>query len=119
MNKLILVNLKMYLNTQKEVDDYIIKTYDLKDKFIVFPPAIYLSKFIQNNFHVGIQNTSHHQSGAYTGEISAKAIQDLGVKYTLIGHSEVRENLQENDELLNQKIAIATQNNLKVILMCW
>lgn len=116
MKKLILVNLKMYLNNKEEVDNYLDNLETEKLNFIVFPPAIYLSKFIQKGFISGIQNISAHKHGAHTGEISAPSIKDLGASYVLLGHSEIRGNLNESDEIINQKIITALNHNLKVIL---
>ena len=116
MKKLILVNLKMYLNNKKEVDSYIESLEKNKKNFIVFPPAIYLSKFIQNGFISGIQNISAYINGAHTGEISATSVKDLGASHVLLGHSEIRKSINESDELINQKIKSALNNHLKVIL---
>ena len=115
MTKLVLANLKMYLNNKIDTQNYLNDLKQEKDKFIVFPPIIYLDRFIQNGFITGIQNISVHKEGAYTGEVSALSAYDLGAKYVLLGHSEIRQK-GESDELINQKIKIALKNNLKVVL---
>ena len=89
---------------------------EVKNKFIVFPSVIYLEKFIQNNFICGVQNASAHNPGPYTSEVSIHALKNIGVKYVLLGHSEVRQNMFEDDELINLKIKQALDNNLKVVL---
>ena len=116
MSKLVLANLKMYQCTKEEVNDYINKLKEVKNKFIVFPSVIYLEKFIQNNFICGVQNASAHNPGPYTSEVSIHALKNIGVKYVLLGHSEVRQNMAEDDELINLKIKQALDNNLKVVL---
>lgn len=116
MSKLVLANLKMYQCTKEEVNDYINKLKEVKNKFIVFPSVIYLEKFIQNNFICGVQNASVHNPGPYTSEISIHALKNIGVKYVLLGHSEVRQNMAEDDELINLKIKQALDNHLKVVL---
>ena len=116
MSKLVLANLKMYQCTKEEVNDYINKLKEVKNKFIVFPSVIYLEKFIQNNFICGVQNASAHNPGPYTSEVSIHALKNIGVKYVLLGHSEVRQNMFEDDELINLKIKQALDNNLKVVL---
>ena len=115
MTKLVLANLKMYLNNKIDTQNYLNDLKQEKDKFIVFPPIIYLDRFIQNGFITGIQNISVHKEGAHTGEVSALSATDLGAKCVLLGHSEIRQK-GESDELINQKIKIALKNNLKVVL---
>ncbi len=51
----------------------------------------------------GAQDVSAHESGAYTGEISAGMLAKLGCGYVVVGHSERREYHQESDELVNAK----------------
>lgn len=114
MEKLILVNLKMYQTDMAQIENYLNK---LKGKrLIFFPMIIHLERFISHNFTCGTQNISTHESGAYTGEISAKAAQNIGASCTLIGHSEVRQNFNETDEIINQKIKISLKNKLIPIL---
>lgn len=52
---------------------------------------------------VGAQDVSVHDKGAYTGEVSAAMLKDLGVKYCIVGHSERRAYHNETDELVNAK----------------
>lgn len=114
MKKLIFVNLKMYLNTIKDIQNYIDNLKKEKDKIVIFPQTIYINEFIKNNFHTGTQNISAYEKGAHTGEISALSVKDIGAEYVLIGHSELRE--YENNKTINQKIKSALDNNLKVVL---
>ena len=55
-------------------------------------------------FSTGAQDVSRHESGAYTGEVSGAMLQDLGVEYCIIGHSERRAYHNESDELVNAKL---------------
>lgn len=84
---------------------------------IIFPPYIYLDRFLQKkgHFNVGAQNVSQFSNGAYTGEISASMLNSLGCAYVLIGHSERRQYFNENDVILSNKIKQALQNSLKVV----
>lgn len=116
MERLILVNLKTYIDSQNEIDIYLKKVEKIKEKIIFFPSAIYLEKFVNHKFQCGIQNISNHEKGAYTGEISASSVKDMGVSYVLLGHSEIRGNLKETNEIINQKIKISLENNLKPVL---
>jgi triosephosphate isomerase len=70
------------------------------------------------NLILGAQDLSQFDSGAYTGEISADMLLELGVEYVLVGHSERREIFQENDSVINAKLKQAFARGLKVILCC-
>ena len=63
-------------------------------------------------FAYGAQDVSVHESGAYTGEISAGMLAKLGCTYVVIGHSERREYHAETDELVSAKAAACHQNGL-------
>ncbi|MCL2420672.1 MAG: triose-phosphate isomerase [Defluviitaleaceae bacterium] len=61
---------------------------------------------------VGAQNMHYEDSGAYTGEISAKMLAEMGVPYVIIGHSERRQYFGETDETVNLKTKKALANGL-------
>lgn len=65
---------------------------------------------------LGAQDCSVALSGAWTGEVSALNLKSLGVKYVIIGHSERRQGLREDSNLITAKIKAATEAGLKVIL---
>ena len=56
------------------------------------------------------------ESGAYTGEVSAKMLKSINVEYVIIGHSERRQYFNETDETVNKKIKTAFENGLKPIV---
>jgi triosephosphate isomerase len=60
-----------------------------------------------SNIGLGAQNMHFEAKGAYTGEISAEMLKELGVKYVIIGHSERRAYFAETDETVNKKIKAA------------
>jgi len=62
------------------------------------------------------QNVFYEESGAYTGEVSAQMLVDAGVKYVIIGHSERRQHFGETDAIVNRKVKVSLENELKVIL---
>lgn len=68
------------------------------------------------NIAVGAQNMYFQNSGAYTGEISADMLLDIGVKYVIIGHSERRQYFNETDETVNKKVLKATEKGLTPIV---
>jgi triosephosphate isomerase len=70
------------------------------------------------NQFVGAQNCSNHESGAYTGEISATMIKSCGVNYVVIGHSERRQYFNEHNQWLAQKIDACLKHQLSPIYCC-
>ncbi len=69
-----------------------------------------------DNLRVGAQNCHFKDSGAYTGETSAVLLEELGVTYVVLGHSERRQMFAETDEAVNLKIKQALNYNLKPII---
>ena len=83
------------------------------------PPNIHLLTckiFLAHLFNICAQNISPYDNGPYTGEISAKQIKDLGVDWTIIGHSERRKYFNEDETIIGKKIEQALNNKLKIIL---
>jgi len=64
----------------------------------------------------GAENIYWKDSGAYTGEISAKMLADSDIEYTIIGHSERREIFGESDYEVNKKVHSALENDVKAIV---
>src|SRR6266496_2704328 len=64
----------------------------------------------------GAQDVSPHESGAYTGDISAAMLAKLGCSYVVVGHSERREHHGEDDQLVNAKVRAAFAHELVPIL---
>ena len=85
----------------------------------IAPPNIHLltcKKFLAHLFHISTQNISEFDNGPYTGEVSAKQIKDLGIDWTIIGHSERRKYFNENELIIGKKIEKALENKLNIIL---
>ena len=68
-----------------------------------------------NDIEVVSQNVHQSNDGAYTGEVSAKMLSSIGIKTTIIGHSERREYFSETHEILKNKVDISLQNSIKII----
>ncbi|MDE6798348.1 MAG: triose-phosphate isomerase [Ruminococcus sp.] len=69
-----------------------------------------------SNVKIGAENVHFEKSGAYTGEISADMLAELGVEYVVIGHSERRQYFGETDETVNKRLLAAIGGGLKAIL---
>lgn len=82
--------------------------------FTDLPVAV--SKTAGTNIKVGAQNVHFEKSGAFTGEISADMLTELGVEYVVIGHSERRQYFGETDVTVNKRVTAALAAGLKVIL---
>jgi triosephosphate isomerase len=87
---------------------------------VVFPPYVFLeqvSHLLKNTpIAWGAQNLSHEPSGAFTGEISATMLIEMGCRYVLVGHSERRSLYGESDEIVAKKLLAAHAAGLRPIL---
>ena len=85
---------------------------------VVAPTALHLSTVqaaTKNNVNVATQNLSLSGDGAYTGEFSVAMIKDMGVKYTLTGHSERRTLYNETDKDVATKTKLAVDSGFTVL----
>ena len=86
----------------------------------VCPPFVYLQSVAKalksSGIAVGAQDIYFEPKGAFTGEISASMLKDVGCQYCLCGHSERRHVIGETDELINKKVAAAVVGGLLPIL---
>lgn len=67
---------------------------------------------------VGAENMHFADNGAYTGEISAPMLKEMGVGYVVLGHSERRQYFGETDEMVNQKVKKALETGIVPIVCC-
>ena len=94
---------------------------DVKGREVVIAPpftSLYpVSKEIEGSkIKLSAQNLFWKDNGAYTGEISAAMLKDVGCEYVIIGHSERRQFFGETDDSVNQKIKTSLKHNLNPIV---
>ncbi|RKF58706.1 Triosephosphate isomerase [Golovinomyces cichoracearum] len=90
-------------------------------EIVVAPPSLYLSlarDCFPSNIEIAAQNVFDKSVGAFTGEIAVSQLVDLGIKWTLLGHSERRMILNEDDQFIASKTKAALDGGLRVILCC-
>lgn len=121
MRKLIIAGNWKLNNTTKEAVELVTLLKrglcDVADvDMVVCPVATALTDvkdvLIESNIGLGAQNMFWEDSGAFTGEISAPLLKEIGVQYVIIGHSERRQYFGETDETVNKKIKAALAHDL-------
>jgi triosephosphate isomerase (TIM) len=89
-------------------------------EIVVCPPFTALADvkdaLIESNIRLGAQNLFWEDSGAYTGEVSAPMIKEIGAQFVIIGHSERRQYFGDTDETVNKKIRAALAQQLSPIV---
>jgi triosephosphate isomerase len=96
----------------------------IKDVVVVlnppFPHLYPVQKLVGDTagIFVGAQNCSDKESGAFTGEVSAKILASFGISYVILGHSERREYFKEDQTLLATKVNQALAHGLTPIFCC-
>lgn len=96
------------------------KSYD-KVEAAICPPfvsiaAAFESRHSGSAVRIGAQNIHFEAKGAYTGEVSAAMIKEMGCKYVILGHSERREYFGETDEIVNKKVKKALETGVTPIV---
>lgn len=85
---------------------------------VVAPPFLYIDQVknsLTDRIEVSAQNCWTGKGGAFTGEISVEQLKDLGCKWVILGHSERRHVIGENDEFIGKKAAYALSQGVGVI----
>ena len=121
--KWVMANWKMHGNLSM-VESYIQTVNQMvlnKDvELVICPPSVYLNTFNQrldrNKTKLGAQNISSEPQGAFTGEVSAAMVAELGCAYALVGHSERRQLFHENEEIIAKKFYIAQEHGMIPVL---
>ena len=120
-------NWKMNLNRQEAVAlvEQVLAQLPVENSTeILFAPSfVHLYKIAKictdnRNIFAASQDCSVHESGAFTGEVSANMIASCNAKYIVLGHSERRANFKESNQVLKIKVQQAFSNDLAVIFCC-
>ena len=107
-NQALLAELEMKINADWPID------------IVVFPPYVYLSDAVRmledGRIAVGAQDVCAESGGAYTGQVSAAMLKDVGCSYVIVGHSERRRWYHEDDALVARKFAAVLDAGLTPVL---
>ena len=121
--KFVAGNWKMHGSFQKNallLDALKASVAGLACEVVVCPPYPYLAQaqtlLVGSDIGLGAQNVSEFATGAYTGEVSAAMLGELGCQYVLVGHSERRTIYGETDAVVAAKFAAAQANGLVPVL---
>ena len=126
MRKIVIAgNWKMF-KTQAESQEFLqkflptLEEVPYEREIILCPPFTDLNVMSKNlhgtRVQLGAQNVHWEENGAYTGEISATMLTELGVRYAIVGHSERRQYFGETDETVNLRLKAAQRFGLTPIL---
>lgn len=125
--KIIIANWKMqksYLEAIDWCNNYKLEIEKLaqetKKNLILCPSYETLGKikeiFENSNIYIGAQNCSNFLLGAYTGQVSAQSLKEIGINFCIIGHSEDRKYNCTNDNLIGQKVKMLLKHNITPII---
>lgn len=107
-------------NLTAELVDLVEATHPKNVNVLLFPPYIHLQTVLHRTattpLHIGAQDCSVSHNGAYTGQISAQMLKDIGCTHVIIGHSERRLYLKETGSQLLEKIHCTQEAGLTAIL---
>jgi triosephosphate isomerase len=119
-------NWKMY-KTQGEATEFLMEFVSTIDDApenrevvlcVPFTDLTIVNKSLHGNrIRLGAQNVHWEDCGAYTGEISASMLTEMGVRYVIVGHSERRQYFGETDETVNLRLK-AAQNHGLIPILC-
>ncbi|MEO8001186.1 MAG: triose-phosphate isomerase, partial [Arenimonas sp.] len=105
---------------RKLLDAIIAQPHTNSVEIAILPPTPYLSELTEHYGNSGLvfgsQDHSVNEQGAFTGEVSAQMIVDVGCRYGLVGHSERRHIHEESNDLVAHKFAAAKKAGLMPIL---
>jgi triosephosphate isomerase len=105
-------------NTIYGFDEQKLKKIDDGFQIVICPPVVFSDILMDGHglYSIGAQNCSSEVSGSYTGEISAGILKDAGIGYVILGHSERRKYLGENENLILKKLDNALESRITPIV---
>lgn len=114
---IIVLNNKSNL-TREEFVEYQSELSKIKSKsdIVLCPSTIHIANFYLENIYLGSQNVSKDKNGSHTGEVSALQLKSFDVEYCLVGHSERREEFNETNTIISQKIKNLLEEGITPIL---
>lgn len=89
-------------------------TYGVGTSFLALQDSVKAAK----NLVIAAENCHFEDNGAYTGEVSVPMLEEIGVKYCIVGHSERREMFGDTDETVNKKTKRLIKANITPIVCC-
>ena len=101
--------------------EFLTREYNSDVELIIAPPFTHLAvlgKYMKENemqIALAAQNCADQEKGAYTGEVSASMLRNLGCKYVILGHSERREYYSENNDSLYKKMNLVINEGMQPI----
>jgi len=118
MSKILIANFKA--NGSKEFFNNWLSHFDneSQNQILLSPPSVYLDFFSEkkNNFELCSQNVCEFEEGAFTSQHTASMLLDLGVKSCIIGHSESRSLLKEEDHQIFEKFQKLNSKKIRPIV---
>lgn len=122
--KIVAGNWKMNGNRQIASDlavgvSAIVEGLDRSIEVLIAPPFILMAEVagqISSNVNLASQDVSGFDNGAFTGEISADMLVDIGCRYSIVGHSERRALFGDTDDVVAVKVAKCIEKNIQPIL---
>ena len=99
-----------------EIKDYF-SNHNFKNlNIIIAPPSVFFNYLNNDKLKICAQNCSSEKNGPYAGEISTEMLNEVGVKYVLLGHSERRKHFHETPDIILSKMSNAIESCITTIL---
>ena len=121
--KILVANWKTYLSSSAEIKeklDIVLEEFKNVNSLVICPPSIYLSQvkdmLKSSNIALGAQQVSMTDRDIATGHVFSAMLKDIGCQYVIVGHSEVRELLHEDNTMVAKKSTNAIAKNLQPII---